>query len=87
MRRPLIGAKDFEAFIGQGEQAQGRSLRLTKEERSLVYVGKKKERRVKCKKKISSCVERCLWEGCEKMKHGRKLCVASNCSEASGLLV
>jgi len=30
MRRPLIRARDFEAFIGQGEQAQGRSWRLTK---------------------------------------------------------
>jgi hypothetical protein len=42
MRRPLIGAKDFEAFIGQGEQAQGRSWRLTKEEDFFVYVEKKK---------------------------------------------
>jgi len=32
MRRPLIGARDFKAFIGQGEQAQRRSWRLTKEE-------------------------------------------------------
>jgi hypothetical protein len=32
MRRPLIGARDFETFIGQGEQAQGRSWRLTKGE-------------------------------------------------------
>ncbi len=31
-RRPLIGARDFEAFIGQGEQAQRRSWRLTKGE-------------------------------------------------------
>jgi hypothetical protein len=31
MRRPLIGARDFKAFIGQGEQVQGRSWRLTKE--------------------------------------------------------
>jgi len=43
MRRPLIGVKDFEAFIGQGEQAQGRSRRLTKGERNLVYVKKKKK--------------------------------------------
>jgi hypothetical protein len=34
--------KDFEAFIGQGEQAQGRSWRLAK--RGLLgYVRKKKE--------------------------------------------
>jgi hypothetical protein len=32
MRRPLIGAKDFKFFIGQGEQAQGRLKRLTKGE-------------------------------------------------------
>jgi hypothetical protein len=30
MKRPLIGARDFEAFMGQGEQIQGRSWRLTK---------------------------------------------------------
>jgi hypothetical protein len=30
MKRPLIGARDFKVFIGQGEQAQGRSWRLTK---------------------------------------------------------
>jgi hypothetical protein len=43
MRRPLIGARDFEAFIGQGEQAQGRSWRLTKREKYLVYGEKKKK--------------------------------------------
>jgi hypothetical protein len=42
MRRPLIGARDFEAFIGQGKQAQGRSWRLTTEEEYVVYVEKKK---------------------------------------------
>jgi len=43
MRRPLIGAKDFEAFIGQGEQAQGRSWRLTKGEIFFGIWRKKKE--------------------------------------------
>jgi len=43
MKRPLIGAKDFEAFIIQGEQAQGRSWRLTKGKKRLVY-GKKKKK-------------------------------------------
>jgi hypothetical protein len=43
MRRPLIGARDFEAFIGQREQAQGRSWRLTKEEGILCMWGRKKE--------------------------------------------
>ncbi len=31
--------KDFKAFIGQGEQTQGRSWRLTKEE-GIVCMGK-----------------------------------------------
>jgi hypothetical protein len=43
MRRPLIGARDFEAFIGQGEQAQGRSWRLTKGEDFLCMWKRKKE--------------------------------------------
>jgi hypothetical protein len=44
MRRLLIGARDFEAFIGQGKQAQGRSWRLTKREDFLgMWKRKKKE--------------------------------------------
>jgi hypothetical protein len=44
MRRPLIETKDFEAFIGQGEQAQGRSWRLTKGKNILcIGEGKKEE--------------------------------------------
>jgi hypothetical protein len=43
MRRPLIGARDFEAFIGQGEQAQGRSWRLTKGEDCVCMWRRKKE--------------------------------------------
>jgi hypothetical protein len=36
--------KDFEVFIGQGEQAQGRSWRLAKERTSCVCEeGKKKK--------------------------------------------
>jgi hypothetical protein len=47
MRRPLIGARDFKAFIGQGEQAQGRSWRLTKEEDFVcMWREKKKEEEV-----------------------------------------
>jgi hypothetical protein len=44
MRRPLIGARDFEAFIGQGEQAQGRSWRLTNREEYLVLRKKGRKR-------------------------------------------
>ncbi len=51
--------KDFEASIGQGEQAQGRSWRLAKEKDFFwLYVEKKKKRRMKCEEVVSSCV----WE-------------------------
>ncbi len=43
MRRPLIGARDFEAFIGQGEQIQRRSWKFTKEEGILCMWRRKKE--------------------------------------------
>jgi hypothetical protein len=43
MRRPLIEARDFEAFIGQGEQAQGKSWKLTKERFFLRMWRRKKE--------------------------------------------
>jgi hypothetical protein len=43
MRRPLIRARDFEAFIGQGEQAQERSWRPTKVEGILCMWRRKKE--------------------------------------------
>jgi hypothetical protein len=39
--------KDFEAFIGQGEQVQGRSWRLTKERTLRVCKKKKKKRKEK----------------------------------------
>jgi hypothetical protein len=43
----LIGARDFEAFIRQGEQVQGRSWGLTKEE-DFGVCGEEKKRRMKC---------------------------------------
>jgi hypothetical protein len=41
MRRPLIRARDFKAFIRQRKQVQGRSWRLTKEG-NFVCMGRKK---------------------------------------------
>ncbi len=47
MKSPLIGAKDFKAFIGQRKQAQGRSWRLTKGEGIMcMWEGKKEEEEV-----------------------------------------
>jgi len=44
MRMPLIGARDFEAFIGQGEQTQRRSWKFTRGEDFLcMWERKKKE--------------------------------------------
>ncbi len=78
--------KDFKAFIGQGEQAQGRSWRLTKRE-GIVCMGRKK------KEEENEVEERLLVLVCggvhgkvmKKMKYGMELCVASHRSEASGL--
>jgi hypothetical protein len=43
---PLIRAKDFKAFIGQGEQVQGRSWRLTKRKGIVCMWERKKEEEV-----------------------------------------
>ncbi len=56
--------KDFEAFIGQREQAQGRSWRLTKGD-GLCVCGKKRKRRMKCEEVFSSYV----WRGA----HGKSV--------------
>jgi len=66
MRGPLIGGKDFEASIGQGEQAQGRSWRLTKGERSILCGRKKKEE--------NECVRKKLVLMCGKVVHGQDVC-------------
>jgi len=60
--------KDFEDFIGQGEQAQGRSWKLAKGEDLGVCKGKKKKRRRMCGRKVffSSYV----WRGA----HGKGVC-------------
>ncbi len=47
--------KDFEAFIGQGEQAQGRSWRLAKGRTSRVCEKEKKRR------KENECEEDCFF--------------------------
>jgi hypothetical protein len=89
MRRPLIGARDFEAFIGQGEQAEGRSWRLTKGEVFFYVYGEKKKRREKSVRKelVVMCGEVFMGKVCARIKHGRKLCVASAYNKASGVFV
>ncbi len=80
--------KDFEAFIGQGEQAQGRSWRLAKERTSCVC-GKKEKRRRRCEEEflVLMCAEVLMGSVYGKMKHGMELWVGSYRSEAFGLLV
>jgi hypothetical protein len=75
MRRPLIGARDFKAFIGQGEQDQGRSWKLTKEE-DFVCMWKEKKKRMKCEEGflVLMCGEVFMEKVCARIKHGRKLC-------------
>jgi hypothetical protein len=87
MRRPLIGARDFETFIRKREQAQRRSWRLTKGEGIVVW-GKKKKGGLSVRKDlVLMCGEVFIEKLGAKIKHGRKLCVASTCSKTSGFLV
>ncbi len=58
--------KDFEALIGQGEQTQGGSWRLTKEGALCVY-GKIKEGRRECE-------EFFLVLMCARIKHEKNVC-------------
>jgi hypothetical protein len=54
MKRPLIGGKDFQTFIGKGEQAQGRVMGgLQKEEWYLVCFFQGKNEENECEKKNS----------------------------------
>ncbi len=84
----MIGVRDFEAFIGQEEQAQGRSWRLTKRE-GIVCMGGKEKRGGRSVRKdlVLMCGEVFMEKVCARIKHGRKLCVASTCDKASGFLV
>jgi hypothetical protein len=50
MRRPLIGAKGFQASIEQGEQAQRRSWRLTKRKNIVCMREGGRKRIMKCEK-------------------------------------
>ncbi len=71
--------KDFEAFIGQGEQAQGRSWRLAKERTFCVCEKEKKEKeRWMSVRKIIFLVLMCgevlMGSVCVRIKHERNLC-------------
>ncbi len=69
MRRPLIGGEDFEASIGQGEQAQGKVMEVYQGKGKSLGLGKGKRREGMCRKKkwgISSYV----W----KVVHERDVC-------------
>jgi len=45
MRRPLIGGEDFEASIGQGEQAQGKVMEVYEGRGKSLRWGKGKRKR------------------------------------------
>ncbi len=77
--------KDFNAFIGQGEQAQGMSWRLAKGERSSRVWKKKKRGGGSVRNFVSSyvcknqawreCVQKSSMEGmCARIKHGGNVC-------------
>jgi hypothetical protein len=45
MRRPLIGGEDFEASIGQGEEAQGKDMEAYQKRGEFLGLGEKKRNR------------------------------------------
>ncbi len=55
--------KNFEAFIGQGEQAQGRSWRLTKGGISCVCEKERKKGGKKENECEEDCFSSCVWRG------------------------
>jgi hypothetical protein len=84
--------KDFESFIGQGEQTQGRSWRLAKGMTSSVCEKKKKKkkgRRMSVRKivLVLMCGEVLMERVCVRIKHGRRLCVANTSNNASKFFV
>jgi hypothetical protein len=86
MRRPLIGARDFETFIGQRNKLKESHGGLPRERVSCVCE-KEKKRRIKCEEGFSSYVWRSAHgKVCARIKHGRKLCVANTCRKAFGFL-
>ncbi len=58
-------------------------------ERVLWVCGKEIKRRKKCEEEflVFMCGEVFMGKVCARIKHGRKLCVTSTCSKASGFLV
>ncbi len=87
MRRPLIGRKDFQTSIKQGERAQGVMGGLPKEGMvSCVFLSGEKGGEWMCEKKLVFMCERMLFKRkmCANKEHGRKLCVTSSCNGVHG---
>jgi len=88
MRRPSIGAKDFKLSLDKGNKLKEGHGGLPIE-RSLCVCGKERKRRRKCEEEclVLMCGEVFMEKKCARIEHGRKLCVTSTCSKASGILV
>ncbi len=97
MKRSLIGGKDFETSIGQGEQAEGRVMRGLPSGWMGVFFGKKFEdeggERVWENKLVPMCERRVssyVWKGVVherdvwKQRAWKEVCVASSCSGVHG---
>jgi len=70
MRRPLIGGEDFEASIGQGEQAQGKVMEAYQGKGKSFGVGEKKKEEKECVKKNLK-INSYVWKG---VVHERDVC-------------
>ncbi len=88
MKRPLIGGKDFQTSIGQGEQVQGRFMGSLQKEGmiSCVFFSGKKEENDCVRRKLVFMCERMLFmkKMCANKEHGKKLCVANSCNGIHG---
>ncbi len=68
--------KDFEAFIGQGEQAQGGHGGLPRRRLSVCGWKEGKEKKRKCEEFFSSCVcKNQAWKGCVQESSMERMCV------------
>jgi hypothetical protein len=76
MRRPLIGAKDFNTSIRQGEQGQGGVKEAYQGRRIRVFFFRKKEEENECERKKLVLM-------CENVVHGKKNCVQTKSMEGS----
>jgi hypothetical protein len=81
-------SKGFRSFHWTRETNSRKVMEAYQGRGYLVYVGKKKRGGGSVRKDlVLMCGKVFMEKVCARIKHGKKLCVASTCSKASGFLV